>query len=315
MTAGRKPKKAEVVDVIDPSLDQPKITGAMVQMRADGVAERQERNAEIFEIGCRVGAIQLAHVQRDFLRAAEIRLFEEIKNFKQYKDLAIRDRDGNLRTAENLVEFCGLVFGVSYSVLAEQSQNLSVLGDSAYESANRLGLNRKQLRLIRSLPDAQRTAVAEAIQAEGKAEVVAIIEDLAAQLAQAQDDATDAREEVKAKEALIADKSAAADKLRAKLKRVQAAPPDVVLAELHKEATDFMHDANGCIHGQLRQALIAIKNHGEEDHSVFMAGLVGQVQANLTALRDEFALPDVSNAADQALAVQVAQWAPKKVDA
>ena len=141
---------------------------------------------------------------------------------------------------------------------------------------------------------------------------MAIIEDLAAQLAQAQDDATDAKEEVKAKEAVIADKNAAADKLRAKLKRVQAAPPDAVLAELQKEVTDFMHNANGCILGQLRKGLIAIKNHGDDDHSVFMAGLVGQVQANLTALRDEFDLPDVSNAADMELAADAAQWMPTK---
>jgi len=312
MTAGRKPKKADVVDVIDPSLDQTKISGAMVQMRADGIAERQAHEAGIFDLGRQVGGIQMAQVTRQFSAVAEIKLFAEIKESNKFKELAILQADGTSAVAENIEDFCRMVFGVGYKAMNEESLTLRALGDGAYDAANRLGLNRKQLRLIRSLPDAQRTAVAEAIQAEGKAEVVAIIEDLAAQLAQAQDDATDAREEVKAREAVIADKNAAADKLRAKLKRVQAAPPDVVLAELHKEATDFMHDANGCIHGELRQALIAIKNHDEEDHSVFMAGLVGQIQANLKALRAEFNLPDVSSAKDQELAAQVVQWAPKK---
>ena len=102
------------------------------------------------------------------------------------------------------------------------------------------------------------------------------------------------------------------EKIERKLKRVEAAPPDVVLAELQNEAAAFMHNANGCILGQLRHALMAIKNHGDEDHSVFMAGLVGQVQANLAALRREFDLPDVSNAADLALAADAAQWIPKK---
>ena len=39
-----------------------------------------------------------------------------------------------------------------------------------------------------------------------------------------------------------------------------------------------------------------------------MSGLVGQVQAQLNALRQEFNLPDVSNAADQKLAAEMAEW-------
>lgn len=55
--------------------------------------------------------------------------------------------------------------------------------------------------------------------------------------------------------------------------------------------------------GGLRQALIALANHGEArgEHHVFMAGLVGQVQAQLDAVREEFNLPDISAAeADEA---------------
>jgi hypothetical protein len=40
-----------------------------------------------------------------------------------------------------------------------------------------------------------------------------------------------------------------------------------------------------------------------------MAGLLGQVQADLHALREEFALPDVSGAADAELVADMAQWA------
>ena len=39
-----------------------------------------------------------------------------------------------------------------------------------------------------------------------------------------------------------------------------------------------------------------------------MAGLVGQVQAQLNALREEFDLPDTSNAAEQQLAADHAAW-------
>lgn len=121
----------------------------------------------------------------------------------------------------------------------------------------------------------------------------------------------EAREEKGAVEKVLADKNTAMDKLRAQVKRIAVVPPDEALAELQREATANMNDALGAIRGSLRAALIAINNHGDERglHDVFMAGLVGQVAAELATLRQEFNLPDVSTAADAALAADVAQWA------
>lgn len=119
------------------------------------------------------------------------------------------------------------------------------------------------------------------------------------------------RAEKAAVDKVLADKNTAMDKLRAQVKRIATIPPDDALADLQREATANMNDALGAIRGGLRAALIAMNNHGDERgmHSVFMAGLVGQVAAELATLREEFNLPDVSNAADAALAGEVAQWA------
>lgn len=121
----------------------------------------------------------------------------------------------------------------------------------------------------------------------------------------------EAREEKSAVEKVLTDKNTSMDKLRAQVKRVQAAPPDEQLLQLQREATTIMNDALGAIRGGLRQALTALNDvpEGAPSQSVFMAGLVGQVAADLAALREEFNLPDVSNAADAALAADVAQWA------
>jgi len=118
----------------------------------------------------------------------------------------------------------------------------------------------------------------------------------------------EARAEKIADESLIADKAAKIDKLS---RRIRKADPDQVSADLQKEATAICNDAVGAIKGGLRQALIALHEHGGAACAVFMAGLVGQVQADLTALREEFQLPDVSTAADRQLAGEVAQWAGK----
>lgn len=119
------------------------------------------------------------------------------------------------------------------------------------------------------------------------------------------------RAEKAAVDKVLADKNTAMDKLRAQVKRIATIPPDDALADLQREATSNMNDALGAIRGGLRAALIAMNNHGDErgQQAVFMAGLVGQVAAELASLRDEFNLPDVSNAADAALAGEVAQWA------
>jgi hypothetical protein len=119
----------------------------------------------------------------------------------------------------------------------------------------------------------------------------------------------EAKAEKEATEKLLESKNKQIDKLS---RHIAKATPDTVLLELQKETTAFTNDALGCIQGQLRQAFIALKNHGDgsADHSLFMAGLLGQVQAELAALRDEFNLPDISNARDQELAAEVAQWAP-----
>jgi hypothetical protein len=122
------------------------------------------------------------------------------------------------------------------------------------------------------------------------------------------------REERKERQAdaeVAAKKQARIDKLERDLLRIKKLTPDEDLAKLKKEATALANDAEGAILGGLRQALIALANHGEArgEHHVFMAGLVGQVQAQLNALREEFGLPDASTLASQELASEVAQWA------
>lgn len=119
------------------------------------------------------------------------------------------------------------------------------------------------------------------------------------------------RAEKAAVDKVLSDKNTAMDKLRAQVKRIATIPPDDALADLQREATANMNDALGAVRGGLRAALTALNNHGDErgQQAVFMAGLVGQVAAELAALREEFNLPDVSNAADVALAAEVDQWA------
>ena len=293
--SGRKvTTKAIDVPIVDPTLDPAKIANAMAQMRADGVAERQAHEAGIFDLGRQVGAIQMAQVQRDFSAVAQIKLFDEIKESNKYKDLAITGPDGQPATAENFDQFCQLVFGAGYNSMSEKAQNLRVMGETSFESAQRLGLTRKQLRLIRSLPDAQRTAVAEAIAAEGKAEVVAIIEDLAAQLAQANEDKADASEQAAEDKDLLASKDQRINKLEKQLKRIDNAPPEEQLALVLAETTERAHMTLAYVRGDLNVAfskLAGFERAGANSHRNLMAGWLGDLEREIAILRADYFLP------------------------
>lgn len=119
----------------------------------------------------------------------------------------------------------------------------------------------------------------------------------------------DVRKEKTATEKVLEFKNKQIDQLQL----VQALPPNEQLPELQKTATGMMHETLGQIRGKLRQAFLALNDHpSATDNSVFMAGLLGQIQREVNALRTEYNLPDVSSAEEQAVMAAAAQWAIKK---
>jgi hypothetical protein len=306
--AGRTAKPVIVQPVIDPALDQAKLEGAMVAMRD----QAQDDASTVFRVGQQVGALQATRMWRNVFRAAELKMFAEMRALpvETIRNIPV-EVDGSLRRAERVPEFCEMVFGRSYSKLAEEAQNLDALGDEVYDLATGLGLNRSALRAARALPPEKLEIVRTAIgNGNTKAEVLSVIEDLAEKVQQAEAATAEAKAELKAAEEVAAGKSKTIDKLQRDLKRIEKLPPDQQLAGLKKEATEVADEAEAAILGDLRQALVVLSNHGEERglHDVFMAGLVGQVQAQLNALRKEFNLPDVSAARDQKLLAEMEQW-------
>ena len=116
----------------------------------------------------------------------------------------------------------------------------------------------------------------------------------------------EARAEKQAVEKVLERKNKENDKLQL----VQVAPPDEQFQAVVKKASSITTDALGAVRGGVRAALVAINDAPDAPHkAVLMAGLVGQLQAELNALREEFNLPDTSTAAQAQLAAEVAQWA------
>lgn len=99
---------------------------------------------------------------------------------------------------------------------------------------------------------------------------------------------------------------AEADKLKARAERQEAVnaelheevrlvkrlPPAEELKRTLKEAADIQAEVMGLLQGGVRQALAKL-NTCEQDQSLYMAGMVGQLLAELAVLRDEFNLPEL----------------------
>ena len=120
----------------------------------------------------------------------------------------------------------------------------------------------------------------------------------------------DAREETKTKDERRGELVAQNEKLKEQLVRIKRAGPDEALEAARAEATTILNELLGRVRGDFRHALQVLSGMDAKE-DIFLAGMVGQVAAELAVLREQFDLPDLSNARDAQLAADVAKWAPQ----
>ncbi len=327
----RPPKNIEVQDVNDESINQEAVAGAMVAMRSQAITQREQEDVQLAQAAQAVGGALMARLHKSFSHAAEVQMFNQVRDLPlsvlrriplpEVADASAISgattkgvEEKTADTSANLDDFCRRVFGRSATTMREEAQNLHLLGEQAYEASARLRISKSALRLTRALPPEKLEVVRAAIgNGSTKVEVLSVIEDLAEKVQQAEAATAEAKAELKASEDVLATKNKTIDKLQRDLTRIDKLPKDEQLTAIKKEATAIANDAEGFMLGNLRQALLKIKSHAstsdnDAEHGVFMAGLVGQVQAKITALRQEFNLPDVSNANEQRLAAEMSEW-------
>lgn len=308
----RTPKKTEVIDLEDKSIDTAKVGGALTLMRTEAT-----------------GA-ELAITQRDTtVRAVAQTLGYQLPADATDPDLIQRDIAANMRRS---VEAC-LEVGKGLRVLKEACEHGSFI-----ERLDGLGIDRKvAAKFMQSATKFANVSTSRhLIQAAGSQsklfEMLVLDDEEIAELEltgqtgelNLDDVATmsvkelraalrEMKAEREASEQLMEAKNKTIDKLQREVKRFEKLPPDEKLLALQKDVADAMNDARGAVLGRMRQAVIALVNAGDDRHAhdVFLAGMVGQVQAELAQLRAEFDLPDVSTAAEATLAAEVAQWAGK----
>lgn len=290
MTAGRKP--LAVPDIVD--VEEASASNGLAAMR-EQARELAVRNVEAEQ-----------HV-----RAVALQVGYQLPADCTDPDLIQRDISANMRRS---VEAClevgrGLavlkaacehgqflarldVLGIDHSVAKRFMQAATKFSNGATSHLLKAAGSQSKLFELLVLDDEQ----VEELELTGQTGELKIDDVAAMSVKELRAKLRELRHELKATEEISAEKTQRIETLQREAKRIAAAPPDQVQADLQAESTRIANDVRGGIIGALRQALIALDRHGAPGAAptVFMAGLVGQLEDDLRALRAEFALPEVS---------------------
>lgn len=284
------------VTLIEPDVDQAKIDGALVVMRETGENARQLAEQLGYQGALTVDALE------DRIRIGQRRTIEAVMELGASL-LLLRE----ITPHGEFEERCA-----AYGIEARMARRLM---SATYKFSNRVskpvltaaGSQTKLLELV-VLDEDEIEALAKGDSVRGVSlddvETMSVRELRAA--------LREANAEADATKKVLADKNAKLDAERAKLRRIKTAPPDEVLKGLTDEAQVIKHSAWAVLRGQLLPACEALRGHTDEhgvDTTLLMANMVGEIQAELSLIRSQFNLPDLSDAASQALASEVAQWA------
>ncbi|MEG0920648.1 MAG: hypothetical protein RSD57_14630 [Comamonas sp.] len=244
-----------------------------------------------------LGQAQMASAFSDFsalVRTSKLAYVKENKLYQRLKGMMTPNGSVFSGTWE---EFCRLL-GRSVDMVDLDITNMRAFGEDALESMSRMGIGYREMRQYRKLPEDQKLALIEAAKGGDKDSFLDLAEEIIARHAKEKEAQTKELEEAKAEkqatDQLLESKNKRIDQLERANQRIQTLPANEAAAALREEATKYLFETQAIVQGRLRAALEALNDApDEEGKAQFMAGMVGQVIADLVKLRDEFNLPDV----------------------
>lgn len=283
------------------------------RQRQELQTQAEQEKDEAFAAGVDLGRLEALDFIATVANSAILPIYEKVKKSKAWMHLR-NPQSSNGSNFESLEEFCQIKLGKTYGRLQHLVANRNLIGQEAFEQAERLGLRQVDYNAIKTLPAPDQELVRRAVEeAQSRDEVLDLLQELAARHAKEKEalnhQLEESQKEHEATNKRLQVVSEQKDKAEAKAARIAVMKPDEALRDLKTEATRVATDALGSIRGGVRQALVKLKELPEGGaQTAFAAGLLGELQAEINALREEFGLPDIANAADRQLASDVAEW-------
>lgn len=284
------------------------------RQRQELQTQAEQEKDEVFAAGVDIGRLEAMDFVLTVSTAAILATYENVKKSKAWRHLK-NPQSAHGNHFESLEEFCEVKLGKSYPRLRAISANRNLIGHEAFEQAERLGLRQVDYNAIKTLPAPDQELVRRAVEeAQSRDEVLDLLQELAARHAKEKEALSQQVEEGKLEHAAVVKRlevvTEQKEKAEARAARIAVMKPDEALAEVKTEATRIATDAVGAIKGGVRQALVKLQELPDgSTQTAFAAGLIGELQAEINALREEFGLPDIASAAERQLAADTAQWA------
>lgn len=248
MSRGRN--KLPPAEKIGPKLGRLTEQAAADEAVVQGATEQLLEQSETL---VRVGRIQTYDLYQKLSRVGAAKEFERVRESKSYKGLPYLDADGKVRHVGHLDEFCEIFLGRSYQRIAEDLQNLTLLGDELYEQALMLGLTTRDFRDIRRLPPSDQALVKEAINAQSRDAVIEIMESLIAKHAgekeQLQKQVKNLEADLEAQRQVSSKRNEKIDQLEAQLERRAKLPAEELFEDLLADLNREVLNAGGAIYG------------------------------------------------------------------
>ncbi|WP_374263651.1 hypothetical protein [Zoogloea sp.] len=164
---------------LTPPADVPEPNRAVIEADSTAMTEvgaRDRLQSSSLEVGKIVGRIESALFQTSVSEKIIAESFIQLREGKKYKDLEFLDAQGNRTRVSDLEEACELLFGKSYKTCSRIAQKYESLGPELFESAERLGLRRKDYQALQALPsDDQaliKTTIAEATDRDSVTDLI-----------------------------------------------------------------------------------------------------------------------------------------------
>lgn len=253
------------------------------------LAVAHEAMDEVLAAGIDLGRLEAMDFVATVANSAILAIYENVKKSKAWR-LLRNPKSGDGRQFESLDEFCEVKLGKSYKRMRELALNRNILGEEAFEQAERLGLHQRDYNAIKALPAPDQELVRRAVEeATTREQVLDVLHDLAARTVQREaalqnelQDARDQAEELAASKKVV--EGTVAD-LRKQARRLAQATPDEVAADLRGQVLEVMKTIEADLRGPLADGLEQLMTHGEETGHGQLAWVKGQLEAVLERLK------------------------------
>lgn len=282
----RTPKEDQTA-VSEPQLNE----AALVTLKAapTQLAVAHEAMDEVLAAGIDLGRLEALDFVVTVTSSAILPIYENVKKSKAWKYLR-NPNSGHGAHFESLEEFCEVKLGKSHERLRKIVANRNLIGQEAFEQAERLGLHQRDYNAIKALPAPEQELVRRAVEeAQSRDEVLDLLQELAARHAKEKAalkaelaDVRDQAEELAASKKVVESTVAG---LRKQARQLAQATPDEQAQDLRTKVEAVAKTIEAEIRGPLCDGLEQLVTHGEEMGHSQRAWVQGQLELILERLK------------------------------